>query len=90
MVRRTTRRRVQVNAHQAREQFACLKRDLRRELLVAFRNKKLTKAALAREFDTSRNALYRLLGETQESSNLRSLARVVRALDARITIRLVN
>ena len=81
---------VVVDLRRVRKHFASLKRDLRRELLVAFRHKKLTKAALARQFDTSRNAIYRLLGESEESSNLRSLARVVHALDARITIRLVN
>jgi DNA-binding phage protein len=81
-------RSVFVDTDIARAHFASLKRDLRRQLLAAFRTKKLTKAALARKFHTSRNAIYRLLGETEESSNLRSLARVLRALDARITIRL--
>jgi hypothetical protein len=79
---------VFVDADVARTQFASLKRELRRQLLMAFRTKKVTKAALSRRFHTSRNAIYRLLGETEESSNLRSLARVLRALDARITIRL--
>ena len=82
------RRTVFVDAAVARAQFASLKRELRRQLLMAFRTKKVTKAALARRFRTSRNAIYRLLGETEESSNLRSLARVLRALDARITIKL--
>lgn len=82
------RRSVFVDAGVARAQFASLKRELRRQLLMAFRTKKVSKAALSREFRTSRNAIYRLLGDTEESSNLRSLARVVRALDARITIKL--
>lgn len=79
---------IAVDLGDTRKHFASLKRDLRRELLAAFRNKNLTTAAIARQFDTSRNAIYRLLGETDESSNLRSLARVVHALNARITIRL--
>jgi DNA-binding phage protein len=89
MIRRAVNHRSAfVEATVARAHFASLKRELRRQLLAAFRTKKVTKAALARQFRTSRNAIYRLLGDTHESSNLRSLARVVRALDARITIRL--
>jgi len=88
--RAVKRRAVFVDAEVARAHFASLKRDLRRQLLAAFRARNLTKAAIARQFSTSRNAIYRLLGETQESSNLRSLAGVLHALDARITIRLID
>jgi transcriptional regulator with XRE-family HTH domain len=54
------------------------------------KRKGINQSALARRISSARAGLWRLLNVENEFPSLRSLARVVRALDATITFQLLN
>jgi DNA-binding Xre family transcriptional regulator len=67
-------------------QLSRIKRDLSRDVRVAMTRKGVSQAELARRMGTSRSMLFRMLNTKVTSVQLRSIARIVIALDGRIAI----
>src|SRR5690242_11946041 len=74
----------------ADEELSRIKRDISQGMRQAIRRKDVSLSALARQMRSSRTALLRLLKEDDKSMGLRFLARVVAALGARMSIRMIQ
>jgi transcriptional regulator with XRE-family HTH domain len=64
------------------------RRSLADELRAALKRRHLTQSAMARRLGTSRSVVARILRAQGNSTNLRSLARIMCALDATLSLQL--
>lgn len=71
-------------------ELAAIKRDLSRDVGKVMKDRRMSRAELARHTGLSRGALARLLDAGQAFTTVRFLARIALALDVRVTLELIE